>query len=809
MYFRKGDVIMMSVKNSLDSGEENIMLKKWKKLLAFCTAVIIGFSLTACQGQDKQQVSTKDKKSDAYGSTSGGAKGRFIENPLSLPEGYVNAFRVLDGGSLRMVTDAGIYDSADEGETWSIWDKQPQEFSDDIAGEMGGMGSAVIGGDGSVYYTKEGLKRIDKDGNWKELNTDVLNNEEEDPYDSASSMIGSTLSLTCALQNGDVIGYDQSGTLFLVSGSDDSIRYIQEKREDNGNASTYVVSLGEKLYVMLFYYEEGESDGIAYKDCRVLMYGPDYTGDGEDNEVLSEFLAGGAGMEGAGDVGIFFTDQNQKAIYIANSSGVYRYLDGGTVVEKIFDGAMGQMSSSFCIMGAAQDENNFYIYYLGQEADTLVKYTYDPEAAAVPDKEITVYSLYENQEIRQAVTRFQRENPNVYVKVETGITGTDGMTVSDALKTLNTNIMAGEGPDVLALEGMPVDSYMEKGMLADISDVIDEVSEEDGLFENITSAYEKDGRILAVPVRFAVPVIMGNKESLNTITDLSSFADKVEQQRAEHPEKPFILGNLPSYILLKTCYPWISPTIWNQDNTLNEDRLRAFFSDMKRIGDANGSGMQEEASSDTGEDSETEPLEQGMAFDLAQFMTTAEFYTNEMGFTQAEAEVSNLKTVSGLFKMTSLMKQLGNSDYALAPGKTKTYIPINSVGVNAKSEEMDIAKGLVKELIGKEQGGSSGWPVNKKAFETIIQKPANLREGDLDIINETDGTTTRFTWVWPEKEEFEEFAALVGTLDTPVITDETVNKTILYAGSQFVRGEISLEDAVRKVMDKLDLYLSE
>ena len=53
------------------------------------------------------------------------------------------------------------------------------------------------------------------------------------------------------------------------------------------------------------------------------------------------------------------------------------------------------------------------------------------------------------------------------------------------LKTLNADIMAGKGPDILVLDGLPIASYMEKGLLADLSDVLDELKAGDGCFENM------------------------------------------------------------------------------------------------------------------------------------------------------------------------------------------------------------------------------------------------------------------------------------------------------------------------------------
>ena len=88
----------------------------------------------------------------------------------------------------------------------------------------------------------------------------------------------------------------------------------------------------------------------------------------------------------------------------------------------------------------------------------------------------------------------------------------DAVTSTDALKNLNTEIMAGNGPDVLILDGIPTDTYTEKGMLADISGILDKTEEADGLLQNIRNAYvEEDGSQYVMPVRFAIPMIQGNR----------------------------------------------------------------------------------------------------------------------------------------------------------------------------------------------------------------------------------------------------------------------------------------------------------
>ena len=75
----------------------------------------------------------------------------------------------------------------------------------------------------------------------------------------------------------------------------------------------------------------------------------------------------------------------------------------------------------------------------------IYSYVYSKDTPTTPDTELTVYSLKDNDFIKQAAVLFQKKYPDVYVNIETGMSGDDSVTDTDALKVLNTEIMAGNG----------------------------------------------------------------------------------------------------------------------------------------------------------------------------------------------------------------------------------------------------------------------------------------------------------------------------------------------------------------------------
>ena len=147
--------------------------------------------------------------------------------------------------------------------------------------------------------------------------------------------------------------------------------------------------------------------------------------------------------------------------------------------------------------------------------------------------------------------------------------------------------MAGKGPDVIFLDGMPVQNYLQKGLLTEIGDLVKEVEDSDGLFENILSAYKTDEGYYAVPTRFVLPILDADKESLSSVHDLASLADAVDKLRKEHPDQKSVTGLTDAASLLKALYPANSPAWFQTDGTLKQDALSEFLQQAKRIFDTN------------------------------------------------------------------------------------------------------------------------------------------------------------------------------------------------------------------------------
>ena len=161
--------------------------------------------------------------------------------------------------------------------------------------------------------------------------------------------------------------------------------------------------------------------------------------------------------------------KEENEVFYCSNKGLYRHIRNGDVSELLIDGSLTSLGSpdvGLITMETAEN-NEFYVLAVDSQSVRLLHYTYSKDTAAVPGTELRAWSLRENSELLQNISQYQKENPDVYVTLDIGSTEENGVTASDALKNLSTEIMAGNGPDLLVLDGLPMDSLWYFGDLGD------------------------------------------------------------------------------------------------------------------------------------------------------------------------------------------------------------------------------------------------------------------------------------------------------------------------------------------------------
>ena len=549
---------------------------------------------------------------------------------------------------------------------------------------------------------------------------------------------------------------------------------------------------------------------------KVVLYDLEQEVLAQEDKVLQDFvtknLADGIGGYDYGHVIVATAGESADIIYFAFKGGLYRHVIGGTAIEQVIDGATSSLGdpSKMLMRMTLLPDNEFAVLY---KDGALLRYTYDPNMPTVPDKQLKVYSLTENYSMRQAVSLYQKAHQDVYVRYEIGMSGLDGMTREDAIRNLNTKILSGEGPDILLLDGLPQSSYEEKGVLADMSALIDGLSGEDALFPNIVEACKKDGKLYAMPIRIQIPMMMGDAAVVRNIKDLGTLADAVEELRAKYPADA-LLG-FKSMEQMFYVLGVNSSAAWTDGKgKIDEKALEEFLTAAKRIWQAETAGTEWEEEPEEGEYSSIFSGESGKYY-----ATTANQAIQIAMKEQRLALGKGYRVDFDYALMTSIAEQNEELGLAFWDGQVKGgFIPDGLAGVAASAAENELALSFYKFLFGRELQDmdlSGGLAVNMASFDSFAENPRAGMAGEDERssgsigISWKDGGTFSMEVMWPTAEEFQKLKDMVRSASRVSVGDATIEQALYEVGPRMLHDDVSPQGAVKEIVKKAAIYLAE
>ncbi len=499
----------------------------------------------------------------------------------------------------------------------------------------------------------------------------------------------------------------------------------------------------------------------------------------------------------------------------------------------------------------------------------LLRYTWDENAVATSDNRLHVYSLYDNYSVRLGLSQFKRENPDVTIEYETAFNddnnyggmavsmpavaadgapyqGSDtGQTVEDAIRALNTELVAGTGPDVLILDGLPIDSLIARGVLQDLSSV---VQGNNDLIAPVIDSMRRDGKLYAIPSAFYVPTLFGEAGYVEQFKDLDTLVAAIEagpivppevkpkdpdnwtqeeidasmDQYAPKPteEQPVLRFSNVSEVF-EAFYATSASALFGGQGGINQEALTSFLQAVKAISDKynlSDGGFGGNAVMGTSSGYASYSLEQ-----------TAYSFSNR----QSRLGYANLGSPEMLSMIASNLYYSANQDrfgkgvmmtgsdgnvmdegnaepepeklddiipaYIPAPGlATGTYIPRQMVGVTATAAKPELARAFVAAMLGNDVQNNdlgNGFPVTR---------------GGLDIMKEYYDTqsTSYFADMGITRIPFD-YEALTRGLTTPFFANEYLKQAIFKPIAAYCAGTLPLDAAINQINSETELYFAE
>lgn len=730
------------------------------------------------------------------------AKGRYREEKISFPMPVETIFSISHEGEKVQILaedEPGTFfllESADGGTGW-----RQEELPADWLPPDYRVASACLGAEGSIFVAAGKMSEDPMDEkhtvgeySYYQLKGQGASAQEGAGRDGAGAEISQYQASPLNLEIPETKeAYDEYGIRDLAASSEGKLYGMLSARKGDSSECTALCFDLEK---------EGAAAWSVETDMgSISLFGDRLYLNGHGNGVKE--LDASSGEKGK-DLPIASRDfwhmdmlQGEKLFY-CNESGIYGADVDLTFTELLVDGALSSFSDiSYGIEKFCSVSEDVFLVFLEDNKGKIegFRYEYDPELLTQPEKELKVYSLKDSNMARKLVADFQAAHPEAYIKYEVGMKEA-GIKEADAINVLNTEIAAGSGPDVLVLDGLPWESYGEKGLLADMAQELEGELKEGKVFASVFSAYQKGDAQYVVPISFSIPVVVGERSVVSQINSLGDVKEAVAKPEGKS-------------LAIQGFLPFVISVFWQEieqeDGSISKEGLKKLLETGKEICDA----VKEKGG------------------DGSYFFDEWGDWTDEEGNVHnGEADISVPvwdvlygNTGMGLGGLGTIRDFTAISDNV--PGQDLGYQVIGDgvfhaleAGVNQQSGQLELAKEFLRFAISEEEQRAvcgemhfpnEKFPVNQAVWEEMIKEPPESELEEYgDIFVRLGGE-----FAWPGKEAIEKLQEEIEGAVSPAMEDRVMSQMVLEGAKGYFDGEKGVDAAVNEIVQKVEVYLAE
>ncbi|MCM1045067.1 MAG: extracellular solute-binding protein [Candidatus Gastranaerophilales bacterium] len=563
-----------------------------------------------------------------------------------------------------------------------------------------------------------------------------------------------------ALENGSLFSVSYS-SLDLLSGEDGSV-LTSEDASDYMDANVFTD--GKNLYL-----SSPDDSGVSIEKR------PEGSAEDASSSVLPQ--------NGSGS--LHFCAQPDGTLFAASSEGVFRCPADGSDWEKLMEPNDTDfvLTDRWCTDMAALSNGQFFaLFEQSGNGCLLKKYEYDPNAVTEVTTRLTLYTVYESYLLQNAAALYHRAHPEVAIDIQYVYSAYsyEELDKDAVYQELNTLLTGENAPDILVLDHLNQNTYIEKGLLADLGDVVDEMEANGELLSTITGSYvNEDGSRYVVPLQFGFSMALGrdiDPKDMETLKALAAFLSR---------EEISYLGEKTTEELVDLFYPYFCDQIID-GKTLNREALGENLEYLKAIADNCGIVPLQSESAASQEMRRTSNM-----WNLPSACKLA--FQTVKGFNNCMAPLSMVEYIQGDFTAFE-----------------RCFIPSLQMGVCTKSQYQDTAKDFLRFALSQtiqDVDHYSGFPVNLSSLQ--IQAAANRSQASAETMIEVDGGYEPFTIGDYPKELSDRLIALCQTLDTPIREDDMIRSVLIETLEGYLTGSQSKEDTIQKIEDGLKMYLAE
>ena len=426
------------------------------------------------------------------------------------------------------------------------------------------------------------------------------------------------------------------------------------------------------------------------------------------------------------------------------------------------------------------------------------------DSAAVQEKKVLTYAcMFMDYDIRRNILDFNRESDQYRIEVRDYSEYNTDEDYSAGLTKLTAEILGGNVPDIIAVDGMPVDQFAGKGLLEDLWPWIEqdtEIGGRDGVMEQVLNAASLDGKLYQVSPGFNIntvaglPKVVGDRAGWSLQDLLAAYENM--------PEGADIFGRGTTRDeVMQACCAMLFDQMVNWDTGECGFDSQAFRDILEFANMFPETFDWENAGGELDPDGDAQRLLNGKQMLLManiSMPTDIQYYKAMCG---GEAVFVGYPTGSG-----------NGSGFTLLSG----------LAMSSKCENKDGAWEFIRTFLTEEYQTANTWslPTNKAVFDSKLAEAMTPQYYTDPATGEQVEVATGGVFVGPGEEDYVEYFAmsqeeadqlmeLINNTTSMYTYDEEIFNIVADAAAPYFAGQRSIDEVAKQVQSRVSLYVNE
>lgn len=430
----------------------------------------------------------------------------------------------------------------------------------------------------------------------------------------------------------------------------------------------------------------------------------------------------------------------------------------------------------------------------------IIRIAYDPNAL-LEEKTLIVAGMDAESDIMQnAIAIFQREHPGVLVQYRQMVGENAYASSTDARKALNTEILAGEGPDILLLDHKTMEQYRQKGVLLPLQESLQELKS--ALLPGIwIGSMDENKNIWGLPTAFHAWALLADSETAKAFESLHTLADYAKKQQT--PLLP--AEDWTQYSLVRAMLQLYRDEFYAKDGSVDSAKAESFLKNVKAIADQIGCTEWEDDPDASFSETRWPRADRGGA-QMVQQKALASLSRQQAPFEKFSMALIRLHTAAS-YNPQAKLHIVQNA-----------YQPDALISISANCKEPQLAAQFLSLLlrVPAEHSGSIHRETGTAVAQKALENAADEVEASCENMNQFGAFAepvfpdyTGYTLKPAVREDVQPILELFCAVNTPVYEDAAVLDILMPQVKAYFAGQVSAKEAAESMQKKAALLIAE